>query len=115
MPRGTNIPRAAKGLRARKPHSAGELFATRDRTATRRRLLVQTMRCFASLSHTMNIVHSDGREPSRRYAPFREAHVASASRPPNGFLASLSEDDFELVRPHLKTVDLTQDLVLVEV
>ncbi|MBA7465408.1 hypothetical protein ES707_00570 [subsurface metagenome] len=38
-----------------------------------------------------------------------------ASRPPNGFLASLSENDFERVRPHLKTVDLTQDLVLVEV
>jgi CRP-like cAMP-binding protein len=41
--------------------------------------------------------------------------VAPAPRPPNGFLASLSEDDFELVRPHLKTADLTQDLVLVEV
>ena len=38
-----------------------------------------------------------------------------ASRPPNGFLASLSEDDFELLRPHLKTVDLTHELVLVEV
>jgi CRP-like cAMP-binding protein len=38
-----------------------------------------------------------------------------ASRPPNGFLASLSEYDFELLRPHLKTVDLTQELVLVEV
>src|ERR1044071_3986954 len=45
----------------------------------------------------------------------RETPVAPASRPPNGFLASLSEDDFEIVRPHLKTVDLTQDLVLVEV
>lgn len=41
--------------------------------------------------------------------------MAPASRPPNGFLASLSEDDFELVRPNLKTADLTQDLVLVEV
>ena len=41
--------------------------------------------------------------------------MAPAARPPNGFLASLSEDDFELVRPHLKTVDLAQDLVLVEV
>ena len=38
-----------------------------------------------------------------------------APRPPNGFLASLAEDDFELVRPHLKTVDLTHELVLVEV
>jgi len=41
--------------------------------------------------------------------------VAPAPRPPNGFLASLSEDDFELVRPHLKTADLTQEFVLVEV
>ena len=36
-------------------------------------------------------------------------------RSPNGFLSSLSADDFELVRPHLKTVDLVQDLVLVTV
>jgi CRP-like cAMP-binding protein len=36
-------------------------------------------------------------------------------RSPNGFLASLPADDFELVRPHLRTVDLVQDLVLVEV
>jgi len=41
--------------------------------------------------------------------------VTPAARPPNGFLASLSDDDFELVRPHLKTVDLTHELVLVEV
>ena len=38
-----------------------------------------------------------------------------APRSPNGFLSSLTADDFELVRPHLRTVDLTQDLVLVEV
>ena len=38
-----------------------------------------------------------------------------APRPPNGFLASLSEYDFELLRPHLKTADLTHELVLVEV
>jgi len=37
----------------------------------------------------------------------------STSRPPNGFLSSLSADDFELVRPHLRTVDLIQDGVLV--
>jgi len=30
-------------------------------------------------------------------------------------LAALSEDDFELIRPHLKTVELTHELVLVEV
>lgn len=41
--------------------------------------------------------------------------MTTAPRPPNGFLASLSEDDFELVRPYLKTVDLTHELVLVEV
>ncbi|MGH6711313.1 MAG: Crp/Fnr family transcriptional regulator [Bradyrhizobium sp.] len=39
----------------------------------------------------------------------------SAPRPPNGFLSSLTTDDFELVRPHLRTADLSQDLVLVEV
>src|SRR5262245_13200561 len=36
-------------------------------------------------------------------------------RPPNGFLASLSEDDFELVRPHLKTVDVSLELMLVDI
>jgi CRP-like cAMP-binding protein len=41
--------------------------------------------------------------------------LTPAPRPPNGFLASLSEDDFELIRPHLKTIDLTHELVLVEV
>jgi CRP-like cAMP-binding protein len=39
----------------------------------------------------------------------------SISRPPNGFLSALSADDFEQVRPHLRTVDLTQDFVLIEV
>jgi CRP-like cAMP-binding protein len=37
------------------------------------------------------------------------------SRSPNGFLASLSASDFELMRPHLRTVDLAADSVLVEV
>jgi CRP-like cAMP-binding protein len=41
--------------------------------------------------------------------------LTPAPRPPNGFLAALSEDDFELVRPHLKTVELTHEAVLVEV
>ena len=36
-------------------------------------------------------------------------------RSPNGFLSSLSADDFELIRPHLRTVDLIQDFVLVSV
>jgi CRP-like cAMP-binding protein len=39
----------------------------------------------------------------------------SVPRPPNGFLSALTADDFEQIRPHLRTVDLTQDLVLVEV
>ena len=41
--------------------------------------------------------------------------MTRAPRPPNGFLASLAEDDFELIRPHLKTVDLPHELVLAEV
>ena len=40
---------------------------------------------------------------------------SSAPRPPNGFLSSLNADDFELIRPHLRTVDLTLDLALIEV
>ena len=39
----------------------------------------------------------------------------SAPRSPNGFLSSLTADDFELVRPYLRTVDLAQESVLVEV
>jgi len=38
----------------------------------------------------------------------------SVHRLPNGFLSSLTADDFELIRPHLRTVELTQDSVLVE-
>jgi CRP-like cAMP-binding protein len=39
----------------------------------------------------------------------------SAGHPPNGFLSALNADDFGLIRPHLRTVDLAQELVLVEV
>lgn len=39
----------------------------------------------------------------------------SAPRSPNGFLSALAADDFELVRPHLRTVDLVSESVLVEV
>lgn len=39
----------------------------------------------------------------------------SEPRPPNGFLSALAADDFDLVRPHLRTVDLHQEAVLVEV
>jgi hypothetical protein len=89
----------------------------RARIATRRRLLVQTMRCFVSLSHTPDIVHIGLGVASRSPAmpPSGRRPVTPVPRPPNGFLASLSEDDFELVRPHLKTVDLTPELVLVDV
>jgi CRP-like cAMP-binding protein len=41
--------------------------------------------------------------------------LASVPRSPNGFLASLPADDFELIRPYLCTVDLVQEFVLVEV
>ncbi|MGO8913042.1 MAG: Crp/Fnr family transcriptional regulator [Bradyrhizobium sp.] len=36
------------------------------------------------------------------------------SRSPNGFLSALPADDFELIRPHLRIVDLAPELVLVE-
>jgi CRP-like cAMP-binding protein len=39
----------------------------------------------------------------------------SVPRSPNGFLSALSADDFELIRPHLRLVDLPSELVLVEV
>jgi CRP-like cAMP-binding protein len=40
--------------------------------------------------------------------------LETTSRPPNGFLSALSTDDFEFVRPHLRTIVLAQDLVLIE-
>ena len=40
--------------------------------------------------------------------------MASVARSPNGFLSALTAGDFELIRPHLRTVDLTHELVLVE-
>jgi CRP-like cAMP-binding protein len=39
----------------------------------------------------------------------------SAPRSPNGFLSALTADDFELIRPYLRTADLGQEVVLVEV
>jgi CRP-like cAMP-binding protein len=44
-----------------------------------------------------------------------EAPLEPAPRSPNGFLASLATEDYELIRPHLRTVDLAQEFVLVEV
>jgi CRP-like cAMP-binding protein len=37
-----------------------------------------------------------------------------APRSPNGFLSSLGADDFELIRPHLRTIDLVQESVLIQ-
>jgi CRP-like cAMP-binding protein len=45
----------------------------------------------------------------------QEAPLDSAPRSPNGFLASLAAEDYELIRPHLQTADLAQEFVLVEV
>ena len=44
----------------------------------------------------------------------READVETMVRPSNGFLSALSADDYELIRAHLRTVDLPHDAVLVE-
>jgi CRP-like cAMP-binding protein len=41
--------------------------------------------------------------------------VDPAPRSPNGFLSSLPAHDFELIRPYLRTVELAQDAVLIEV
>jgi CRP-like cAMP-binding protein len=46
---------------------------------------------------------------------WQETALDTTPRSPNGFLSSLSADDFELIRPHLKSVDLVQDFVLVAV
>jgi len=35
-------------------------------------------------------------------------------RPSNGFLSALSADDYDLIRPHLRTADLPHEVVLVE-
>jgi len=43
----------------------------------------------------------------------QEMALDSISRSPNGFLSALSADDFELIRPHLRSSDLAQETVLV--
>jgi CRP-like cAMP-binding protein len=45
----------------------------------------------------------------------QEAPLEPVPRSPNGFLASLAAEDYELIRPHLRTVDLAQEFVLAEV
>jgi CRP-like cAMP-binding protein len=44
----------------------------------------------------------------------QEMALDPSLRSPNGFLSSLADDDFELLRPYLRTVDLIQDSVLAE-
>jgi CRP-like cAMP-binding protein len=44
----------------------------------------------------------------------QEATLELTPRTANGFLSALTADDFELIRPHLKTADLLPDSVLVE-
>ena len=44
----------------------------------------------------------------------QEMALDHSLRSPNGFLSSLADDDFELIRPFLRTVDLIQDSVLAE-
>jgi CRP-like cAMP-binding protein len=58
----------------------------------------------------MSAAPGAGRAPLRK-----EVFLKSAPRSPNGFLSALAADDFELIRPYLRTVDLVQDFVLVEV
>ena len=40
--------------------------------------------------------------------------LEATSRPPNGSLSALNPDDYELVRPFLRSFTLAQDLVLIE-
>src|ERR1700686_5273421 len=54
--------------------------------------------------------------PQRPVLPtWQETALDTISRSANGFLSALSADDFELIRPHLRTVDLVQESTLVEV
>jgi CRP-like cAMP-binding protein len=41
--------------------------------------------------------------------------VDSIPRSPNGFLSALNADDFELIRPHLRTIDMASETVLADV
>ena len=47
-------------------------------------------------------------------AEMREAALETTVRPLNGFLSALSADDYELIRAHLRIVDLAHEAVLVE-
>jgi len=58
---------------------------------------------------------NDGAHPAARTAVRQEPALDTGTRPPNGFLSALSASDFELMRPHLRNVDLSLDMVVVEV
>jgi CRP-like cAMP-binding protein len=55
------------------------------------------------------------RHPSVGFPFMHEIAFDAAPRSSNGFLAALNHDDYELIRPHLRTVELPQRLMLVEV
>jgi CRP-like cAMP-binding protein len=57
-------------------------------------------------------VDRESADPHRRMR--RKADLETMVRPSNGFLSALSADDFDLLRTHLRTVDLPHDAVLVE-
>src|SRR5262245_3089755 len=76
---------------------------------------------FANFSCQYNMQGSSctsdcSKRPQRPAWPVRqETALDSAPRSPNGFLSSLTADDFELIRPHLRATDLSPDMALVEV
>ena len=43
-----------------------------------------------------------------------EAVLETMVRPSNGFLSALSAEDYELIRPHLRMIDLPHEAILVE-
>ena len=64
-------------------------------------------RCVYDSCSTSNTVHS-GTVSETGLSLEEEIPLDSAPRSPNGFLSALSADDFELIRPHLRTVDLVR-------
>src|SRR5260370_22970025 len=68
--------------------------------------------CVSRSSSGLITVHRRWRPETGCAPSWEEAPLDSGSRSPNGFLSALTADDFELVRPHLRTVELAQALVL---
>ena len=61
--------------------------------------------------------HDPCRDESRqRFAGHerREPSLETMARPSNGFLTALSTDDYALIRPHLRNIDLPHETVLVK-